>query len=616
MIGLIARSKYILPILLFAIFAGYSQISPGELSAAHADLEGISNCTQCHELGDKVTDKKCLECHTEIQSLINKKRGYHAQPDVVKQDCFQCHGEHYGRAFDMIHLDEKNFDHDLTGYELEGKHETVDCRKCHVSENIQDSELSQRKNTFLGLDEACLSCHDDYHQKTLSSTCVDCHTMDGFTPAEKFDHDTADFKLKGEHATVDCIECHQITTRNGKEFQEFTDVPFEDCISCHEDPHNDQLPGQCAQCHTETAFTTFDGQEGKFDHDLTDFTLKGSHKTTDCFGCHARSSEPLRVFQDRSNVNENSCVKCHDDVHEGKFGTDCVKCHRESSFMSLRSMDFFDHNVTDYPLEGKHIGVDCKLCHKKRFTTPIDFTACTNCHDDYHRGEFEENGVSPDCVQCHSLEKGFDYSLYTLEQHQETQFPLEGAHTATPCFACHVSEDDKRWTFRNMGSKCIDCHTDIHEGYIDPKYYPNDNCTRCHVNDTWAKVDFIHDITDWPLTGKHKEVDCRACHFVEMEGSKGKTKQKFDNLTTDCAACHENVHGDTFAVNGVTNCNECHITTSWFPETFDHGLTDFPLEGEHAKIQCSACHETTNEKGEVEIIYKIQKFRCIDCHLQ
>ncbi|MEQ8219356.1 MAG: cytochrome c3 family protein [Arenibacter sp.] len=600
---------------LLSITFGYGQISPGDLTNAHADLEGMSNCTQCHDLGNKVTDKKCLECHKEIQSLVNNKQGLHGQTDVIKQDCFQCHSEHHGRKFDMIHLNEDTFDHLTTGYELEGGHKEVDCRKCHVSENIADSDLKKRKKTYLGLDETCLSCHDDYHQETLGNTCLDCHDMLNFKPAPKFDHDRAEFQLKGEHATVDCIECHQITNKNGKEFQEFTGIPFNDCISCHEDPHDSQIPGQCTQCHTETAFETFEGQS-KFDHNQTQFTLKGRHNEIDCFSCHEQKNEPLQVFQDRSNVDENSCVKCHKDVHDGKFGKDCVKCHRETSFLSLRSMDFFDHSVTDYPLEGKHVEVDCKQCHKKRFTAPIDFAACTNCHSDYHKGEFKENGVSPDCVQCHSLEKGFDYSLYTLEEHQQTEFPLEGAHTATPCFACHVSEKDKKWTFRNLGETCVDCHQDIHQGYISEKYYPKDDCKACHANDAWTSVDFDHNKTDWPLTGKHKEVDCRACHFKEIDQNKGPSEQKFVGLDNECLACHENIHDETFAENGVTDCKRCHITTSWFPETFDHDLTDFPLEGQHAKIQCSACHEVASASGEIEVIYKIQKFRCIDCHLQ
>lgn len=593
---------------------GYGQISPGDLSQPHADLEGMSNCTLCHDLGAKVSDKKCLACHKEIQSLINRKEGYHAQGQVIKKDCFECHNEHHGRKFELIRFDEDNFDHKLTGYDLKGKHESVDCRKCHVSENIADRELKKRHNTFLGLDEECLTCHDDYHQKSLPSDCLNCHNMEGFAPAPNFDHNETEYALKGAHETVDCAACHKKTTRNGKEYQEFSGIAFNDCVSCHEDPHGGQIAGSCTQCHTETSFTDFRGK-GNFDHSTTEFTLRGAHNDMDCFRCHAASNDPLKVFQDRANVPENRCVSCHKDVHDGEYGNNCVKCHRERSFLSLRSMDFFDHTKTDYPLEGKHTEVDCRQCHKKRFSTPIDFSACSNCHADYHRGEFKENGLSPDCVECHSLEKGFDYSLYTLEQHQTTIFPLEGAHNATPCFACHVGESDERWTFRNMGGACADCHQDIHKGYIQETYYPGEDCTVCHANDAWTSVAFDHNQTKWPLEGNHTEVACSACHFIEITGKMARREQIFANLGTDCARCHDNVHGETFAIEGVTDCTRCHVADSWFPKRFDHNSTNFPLEGKHAEIACSACHEVTAAGGETEVIYKLGKFRCIDCHL-
>ncbi len=36
--------------------------------------------------------------------------------------------------------------------------------------------------------------------------------------------------------------------------------------------------------------------------------------------------------------------------------------------------------------------MDCKKCHQERFSTPIDFSACNKCHEDYHVGDFEKNG--------------------------------------------------------------------------------------------------------------------------------------------------------------------------------------------------------------------------------
>lgn len=607
--------RYLHYLICFAILIvsgiGYAQISPGDLAEPHAKLEGMSNCTQCHEIGEKVVNSKCLECHTEIKSLIGEHKGFHASTEVKDKDCIQCHSDHHGRKFDMARFNEDAFKHDLTGYILEGKHETVDCRKCHMPDNIKSAELSKRKNTFLGLDSKCLSCHDDFHQKTLSNDCSSCHTMDGFKPASNFDHNKADFKLLGKHVDVDCIECHAVTTRNGKEFQNFSDVAFNDCKSCHDDAHKGQIAGACNQCHVETSFSTFDGR-GRFDHKLTGFNLNGSHKNIDCFTCHKKSGNPLTVFQDNINIRENDCAKCHKDVHEGKYGNQCAKCHKESSFLSLKAMKFFDHTIADYPLEGKHKEVDCRECHTKSFSTPINFAECKNCHTDYHKGEFAKNGISPDCVQCHSLQEGFDYSLMTIEKHQQTKFPLEGAHTATPCYACHLDEKQKRWTFINMGSQCADCHKDIHDMYINKKYYPNNKCNICHVNDRWSLVNFNHDLTNWPLQGRHEKVDCRDCH---MEVSDNKiTAQHFIGLNTNCASCHENIHGNTFAIKGVTDCARCHVTESWYPKKFNHNNTAFPLKGRHQDVDCKECHSIANADGTTQVIYKLRKFECVDCH--
>lgn len=603
---------YLLLVICWPIAPTFGQLSPGELSQTHAELEGIGNCTQCHDLGAQVSDQKCLACHDEIQFLLNGNRGFHSANSVRIQNCFDCHSEHHGRRFDMMRFDEEEFEHDLTGYELEGQHAVIDCRDCHSPEYIADRDLRSRTQTFLGLGQECLSCHDDYHQRTLSDDCIICHNIESFRPAPGFDHEEADFALRGKHIEVDCKDCHAITTRNGREFQEFTDLPFANCTDCHDDPHNSQLPGSCTQCHTEDSFTEFLGQ-GHFDHNQTGFVLKGSHRQEDCFSCHATISNPVRVFQDQDQVAENNCVACHEDVHEGKFGDDCAKCHNEESFLALNDMSFFDHSVTDYPLEGLHGEVDCRACHVERFSVPIDFTECRSCHEDYHEGEFLENGMGPDCIECHTLDQQFDYTLYGLEEHQESVFPLEGAHMATPCFACHISEEDEKWHFREVGEACVDCHLDIHEGYIAQSFYPDRDCQACHMSDTWASIEFDHSLTDWPLDGKHAVTDCRACHFEEGI-AKNEYTQVFSDLSGECISCHENVHDDEFAIEGVTDCTRCHVTSSWVPEKFDHSTTAFPLEGRHAEIDCRACHEVVEADGTATVVYKLEKFECIDCH--
>ena len=185
-------------------------------------------------------------------------------------------------------------------------------------------------------------------------------------------------------------------------------------------------------------------------------------------------------------------------------------------------------------------------------------------------------------------------------------FVWEGAHLATPCFACHLSEDE--WQFRDIGSQCIDCHEDIHEDHIDPKYYPEKNCTNCHNTEAWNSIEFDHDLTDWSLEFSHAEVECRNCHYGEGTFSE---VQSFNTLESACYACHEDIHNAQFEISGITDCSRCHISSEWSESIFDHSVTRFPLEGRHAEIDCKACHDSM--EGEVRI-YKIEKFECIDCH--
>ena len=39
-------------------------MSPGDLTQYHADLEGLLNCTKCHDLGEGVSEAKCLDCES------------------------------------------------------------------------------------------------------------------------------------------------------------------------------------------------------------------------------------------------------------------------------------------------------------------------------------------------------------------------------------------------------------------------------------------------------------------------------------------------------------------------------------------------------------------------
>ncbi len=602
--------KYILHlILVFTFFSGRlaAQLSPGDLANAHKGLEGMSNCTQCHDIGSKVSNDKCLNCHKEIKYRTDRNSGFHASQEVRGKDCASCHSDHHGRNFNMVRFDEKNFKHNVTGYDLTGKHGRIECRDCHKPEYIGDAGLKKRQNTFLGLQQACNSCHKDTHQKTLGNDCTKCHNTEAFKPASRFNHDKTDFALLGKHKTVQCIDCHIKETKNGEPFQRFDGVPFKNCNSCHDDPHNNNLGSNCKECHSEQSFDA-PASLHRFNHSKTLFALKGKHKQVDCRECHKMEVPPLNVLQDRSGVLPNDCKTCHKDVHDGKFGTNCAECHNEDSFRKVGDLGKFNHNQTSFVLKGKHETVDCKKCHTtKSMTDPLPHNTCATCHKDYHEGQFVNPVKTPDCSACHT-EDGFAGSSYTVEQHAVARFPLDGAHIATPCLACH--QKDNKWKFRNIGERCVDCHKDVHEGQIDSKWYVNQACNNCHSTSSWQDNHFDHEKTAFKLLGAHKKQSCDACHVPDADFKHG----RFAGLPATCNSCHDDEHNRQFEKNGVTDCAKCHGNDSWPIPKYDHNKTRFKLDGKHAKVSCAGCHKPVMSGGVTFIQYKFKSFECVVCH--
>jgi hypothetical protein len=519
-----------LMLLLMMVLTAQGQISPGELFQGHAYLEGLSNCTKCHILGEKVTNEKCLDCHTNIKFLIDNNRGYHVTKEVRSKQCYECHNDHHGRNFQIIRFDPDTFNHVLTGYPLEGAHAQEECESCHNKDFINDEELLKKDFTWLGLEQSCLTCHDDYHQGTLSASCNDCHNYAYFKPAPGFEHSTTNFQLRGKHADADCKECHEITRRNGKQFQVF------------------------------------------------------------------------------SGIAHQSCTNCHEDIHNNKFGQNCSLCHNETSFHQINDLSNIDHDQTDFPLKGKHETVDCRDCHETTYLDPLPHNQCLDCHDDYHGGQFIKEGKKTDCSVCHSVE-GFQGSSFNISRHNETRFQLEGAHMATPCFVCHKIENE--WVFRDIGLDCIDCHDNIHEGQISEEYYPNKQCTICHDVSRWRDVSFDHNKTDFMLEGSHAVQTCRDCHFLQIGGQE---TQRFKNLGTHCTECHEDIHYNQFDEQGITECLRCHGFSDWAAGKFDHNNTRFKLDGKHKGVDCEKCHIEISINNKIFTQYKMERFKCEDCH--
>ncbi len=479
---------------------------PGPVIEGHAEWEG--ECGKCHASFERgAQDALCLNCHKPIAKDVAAGTGFHGLELVARPRlCQNCHAEHKGRDADVVKLNTALFDHDLTDFPLHGRHEGVACSGCHESDV-----------PFRDTEGRCVDCHQESqpHKGRLGEDCATCHVEDNWKSVT-FDHDTTDFPHTGKHKEVACKACHVA------EVYENLDTM---CIGCHarDDEHRGSRGTQCNDCHTTSGW-----KSESFDHfRKTGFELRGAHKPLECRSCHlddmARPEPPA------------TCAGCHsfDDVHGGRHGQECDRCHTVEAWENPR----FDHfEETGFELKGAHSELTCQSCHIGRLEDPLEAT-CDACHadDDPHEG------TQTDCARCH-VETSWHEVRFN---HDFTSFPLIGHHGAAACEACHLSN-----VFTDAGSACFDCHSDddYHTGVF------GEDCGQCHNPNGWNRWGFDHDAqTDFPLTGAHQGLECDACHTSDGV--------KPGELSMVCMACHrkDDIHDGRFG----RDCGRCHTTESF-----------------------------------------------------
>ena len=284
---------------------------------------------------------------------MRAKTGFHGR--LKPQACSGCHTDHKGREARIVSLDTKKFDHAQTDFLLRGKHQPLECEKCHLNGKKYSEAATQ-----------CNACHrkDDIHKGSLGVKCADCHNEVNWKEA-RFDHATTRFALGGKHADVKCVACHKDKAANYKETPRT-------CIGCHrkEDDsakgHKGLFGEKCETCHGVSLWKTT-----TFNHDSdTKYALRGKHRTAVCSTCHTGNVYRVKLSQD--------CLACHakDDKHKESLGKDCASCHNERSWKEPAK---FDHDKSSFPLLGKHAKVECKSCHKSAMfkEAPKD---CYTCH--------------------------------------------------------------------------------------------------------------------------------------------------------------------------------------------------------------------------------------------
>ncbi len=444
---------------------------------------------------------------------------------------------------------------------------------------ISPGPLSKAHFSLSGTTQ-CNSCHR-FGASTPTFKCLDCHKE----VAEALDH------RHGYHFRL------QMQNPNGK-----------DCVRCHLEHNGENFN----LIHWEPS-------EKRFDHRLTGYALEGKHAAVPCEQCHTSANmlpalKGLITYKDPAKSffgQSPNCTPCHADPHKVQLGNECAQCHNVESWKSAKE---FDHSKTRYPLTGLHSKVACEGCHKP--DTPggparyrgIEFDTCASCHSDPHRGEFKKA-----CVSCHTtsgwknLQQGFDFD------HSKTKYALVGKHAPLACTACHVKDDFKK---EIPFAACKDCHSpDPHKGQFADRPQKGE-CAECHTVDGWKPSLFTakeHNTTQYPLKGKHTQVQCLECHVPA--GKDALYRVKF----ATCSDCHKDRHDNQFATAPYNNrCESCHTVQDWHRTSYSiakHDSSRFPLVGAHAAVPCSDCHKAGMGGRTDRILpFHFEDRSCTACH--
>jgi len=480
------------------------------------------------------------------------------------------------------------FDHEKTEFALTGQHRQIDCRLCHTT-----LEFSVEENK-------CTSCHLDMHQETVGQECSRCHNAESWLINDIADlHRKASFPLLGQHAMASCTECHHSETE-----LRFTPIGVE-CIDCHTADYqatrnpDHQAAGfsiNCSECHLMDAS---DWTGKGINHDY--FPLTKGHDVTECATCHKEPDYSL---------TSPECVSCH----EGNYlstttpnhqalgiSTECVSCHTTDP--GWKPARFEVHDIQYFPIySGTHHEAwsACTDCHTNTGNY-AEFT-CVTCHanpetDNEHQNVVGYSYHSPACLACHPTgEKAGAFN------HNNTNFPLTGAHTTVDCISCHANG------YAGTPMECSACHTQDYNQSQNPNHQTlslSTDCASCHTTSPeWMPAKFdIHD-QYYALNGAHLKIasECVTCHQGD-----------YSNTPNTCIGCHQVDFNQTtnpshLTAQFSTDCASCHSETGWVPTTWDHDNQFFPIySGKHEGkwSECIDCHTTAGN---------FSLYTCVTCH--
>ena len=290
-------------------------------------------------------------------------------------------------------------------------------------------------------------------------------------------------------------------------------------VKAQKSPHGEKFKMECTICHDTKNWTKIK-QDG-FNHNKTNFSLKGQHSAVYCKKCH-----PTLVFEVKTPME---CVSCHTDIHEGTVGKNCARCHNQNEWFVKNIKQI--HQQAGFALIGEHAAADCNRCHTSASLLRFNNirTDCYSCHQYEYEKTISPNhiaaGLGTDCQRCHnmagqtwrSIGHGFDHG----------RFPLVGSHNIQ-CDLCHFNND----FVTKLSTECSTCHDPGPANISSPAHTTKFKffaCSDCHNTVSWISVKFPkHELYGKIYSGTHKGKwsSCSDCHQNDIA------------YTSYCNKCH------------------------------------------------------------------------------
>jgi len=464
--------------------------------------------------------------------------------------------------------------------------------------------------------EECLSCHNKKGLKL---------EREGHMVSLYFDEERAEASV---HAGLDCVTCHE-DLDGVEEWPHDADLDAVNCGECHED-EDGPIATYWASTHGRLA------EEGDKDAPICQdchgnhyiLPLKDPNSAVSpfnipamCAQCHAEGAEVQRTH----NIPQQQILQRYrQSIHgEGLFKQGlvvtavCTSCHTGHNVLP--------HTDPRSTIHRKNIVATCMKCHglieevhrkvvagklwEEKGVVPL----CVECHSPHEARKvfYDTNMANADCLRCHSNPelKASDDGRSLFVDEKEYAGAAHG-RKGVSCAQCHsgATPSEERACSTIVGKvDCSVCHeapmTDYRRGRHGQLHAAGDEaapyCTDCHGVHNIEKHEVPEGasplltavIRESPTYSRNVPKLCGRCHgegkkaAMRYFGPEEKIVQHYDM----------SIHGKGLLESGLTvtaTCTSCHSAHRELPKSDPEST----ISEKNIVATCGQCHDGIYEK--------------------